>query len=491
MLRLPVTDPFASMKLADINITEIVEQTKNQLQKDTALTPALKMSIELILVVLVLLANRLGLNSQNSSIPPSQDINRKKTPKNNADKSAGGQPGRQGKTLIQTNTPDDIKKLWLERDQLPPGSYRDVGVVKRQVVDIDIRKVVTEYQAQVLVNAQGKRFVADFPAGVNSPIQYGTGVKAHAVYLSQYQLLPYNRIEEYFADQLGIAISAGTLFNFNQRAAELVSSSGAEDAIKQALLTSGLALHVDETGININGKRRWLHGASNAWWTYFYPHDKRGKEAMDEADILPHFTGVLCHDHWKPYYRYTQCRHSLCNAHHLRELERAWEHDGMNWAKSMQHLLNSINKHQINREEIVDSVCAQHYRDKYREILTLGDLECPPPDEKDRSTGQRGRLKRTKSRALLERLRNFEADVLRFMTEQGVPFTNNQGENDIRMTKVHQKISGCFRSHEGAKIFCKVRSYLSTCRKQDVSATDALKLLFNNKLPHIFIEEAE
>jgi len=187
-------------------------------------------------------------------------------------------------------------------------------------------------------------------------VQYGVGVKAHAVYLSQYQLLPYNRIEEYFADQLGMPISAGSLFNFNEEAAKRVTSSGAEAAIKKALQTTYQALHVDETGININGKRRWLHGASTTWWTYLYPHEKRSKVAMDEADILPHFTGVLCHDHWKPYYQYTQCKHALCNAHHIRELERAWEQDAMQWAKEMQTLLKEINKEQIDNPELDEDI---------------------------------------------------------------------------------------------------------------------------------------
>jgi len=223
------------MNLNSINITEIVEQTKAQLQEDKTLTPALKMSIELILVIVVMLASKLGLNSKNSSIPPSKDINREKQTKDKSDKPAGGQKGRTGKTLTQTKTPDEIEVILVDQDMLPEGRYREVGFQKRQVVDIDISKVVTEYQAQILENAQGKRFVGEYPEGINSPIQYGVGVKAHAVYLSQYQLLPYNRIEEYFADQLGIPISAGSLFNFNEQAAELVKSSGAEDIIKTAL----------------------------------------------------------------------------------------------------------------------------------------------------------------------------------------------------------------------------------------------------------------
>lgn len=473
------------MTLSNINIQEMVEQVKAQLQDDKAITPALKMSIEMILMVVVMLSEKLGLNSKNSSIPPSKDCNRKKTSKANAEKSAGGQKGRQGSTLSQTKEPDEIKTILVERDTLPKGKYREVGYQKRQVVDIDISKVVTEYQAQILENEHGKRFTAKFPNGVNSPVQYGSGVKAHAVYLSQYQLLPYNRIEEYFADQLGIPISAGSLFNFNEQAFKLVTRTGAEQAIKDALKSTPQTLHVDETGININGKGHWLHGASTSKWTYFYPHEKRGKDAMDEADILPHFTGIMCHDHWKPYYKYTQCQHALCNAHHLRELERAWEQDKMQWAKDLQALLKQINQQKLDEIELSQEN-QNKYHKQYKDILAQGHIECPPPDENSRIKGQRGRLKRTKSRALLERLQDYQEDVLRFMTSAEIPFTNNQGENDIRMTKVHQKISGCFRSMDGAQIFCLVRSYLSTCRKQNVSASQALNMLFRKELPEIF-----
>lgn len=180
--------------------------------------------------------------------------------------------------------------------------------------------MVTEYRAQILINETGKKFTAEFPQGVNSAIQYGDGIKAHAVYLSQYQLLPYKRIEEYFSDQLNIPISAGTLFNFNQKASDLIEKTGAENQIKAALRASPV-LHVDETGANINGKRRWLHCASSLTWTYFHAHDKRGKEAMDAAEILPCFTGILYDDHWKPYYRYILCEHSLCNAVRSRPID--------------------------------------------------------------------------------------------------------------------------------------------------------------------------
>ena len=190
--------------------------------------------------------------------------------------------------------------------------------------------------------------------------------------------------------------------------------------------------------------------------------------------------GILCHDHWKPYYKY-DCIHSLCNAHHLRELNRAWEQDKQAWAHEMKQLLENINKAVNNAGGALLNEEVKEWQDKYRALLEKAQIECPPPDKPEKA--KRGRVKRSKARNLLERLIDYEDDVLRFMTVACVPFTNNAAENSIRMTKVHQKISGCFRSMEGAEMFCRIRGYLSTCRKQGMSATQAMTLVFERKLP--------
>jgi transposase len=250
--------------------------------------------------------------------------------------------------------------------------------------------------------------------------------------------------------------------------------------VKKKLIHSPL-IHADETGINIDGKRLWLHSASNDQWTLFFPHGKRGSDAMNDIGVIPEFKGVLCHDHWKPYFKY-DCEHALCNAHHLRELERAFEQDKQQWAKEMQTLLIEMNKAVNDAGGKLDAKKTANYTKKYRAILDKAQIECPPPDESKRR-GSRGRIKRSKARNLLERLMNFEKETLRFLDNPVVPFTNNQGENDIRMTKVQQKISGYFRSQKGADIFCRVRSYISTCRKNGMRASEALSLLFSGKLP--------
>ena len=202
---------------------------------------------------------------------------------------------------------------------------------------------------------------------------------------------------------------------------------------------------------------------------------------MDDMGVLPRFKGILCHDHWKPYFTY-ECTHSLCNAHHLRELQRAWEQDGQDWARNMKTLLETINRKVIDAGGALDANESQQYRQQYQDLIKQGKIECPEPS-RPKKKGKRGRIKKSKSRNLLERLDNFQNEVLRFMDIDFIPFTNNLGENDIRMTKVQQKISGCFRSIEGARIFCRIRGYLSTCRKQGVSASQALALLFDGKMP--------
>mgnify|MGYP001025910939 FL=1 len=460
------------------NVQDLIQKVKEQIEQEKDLSPALKSSIEVLLLVVTMLAKRLGLNSKNSSTPPSADPNRKKNPKPKGTQKPGGQKGHKGNNLQPVENPDIVQKIPLDRNTLPEGQYRDGGYERRQIVDLDISAIVTEYQAEVLINDQGKRFVAPFPEGVSRPAQYGPGVKANSVYMSMFQLIPYNRVEDHFLEQMGMPISGGSIFNFNQEAYELLGSF--EQWLCNRLIFSDV-IHADETGINIGGKRVWLHNASNSWYTFFYPHHKRGHEAMDAMGILPCFQGILCHDHWKPYYHYN-VDHALCNAHHLRELEWAWEKDNQHWASEFIELLKEINKATEAAGGCLDPPEAEHFRQLYRNLIQDAEKECPPPDP-DKRKGKRGRIPRSKSRNLLERLRDYEFDVLRFMIDKRVPFSNNQAENDVRMTKVQQKISGCFRSWQGAEMFCRIRSYISTCRKHGVSATVALRLLFEGKLP--------
>jgi len=469
------------VKIQDIDVESTIESVKQSLKEEKGLSPALRSSLEVLLLLVGLLLNRITLNGSTSSIPPSQDPNRdKKESKPRASRKPGGQKGHKGITLEPVAEPDEIVPIKIDKRTIPKGvKYEEVSYESRQVFDIKICTVVTEYRAQILEGSDGYQYTAPFPAGVLARAQYGNTVKVQAVYLSQKQLIPYERVHEQFADQFLMPLSTGTIHNFNRKAFDMLEEY--ERWVKYELTNSTL-LHVDETGININGNRHWLHCASNLKFTYYYPHERRGTEAMNEIDILPHFTGVLCHDHWKPYYTYLFCLHSLCNAHHLRELQRAWEQDKQAWAKTMRQFLIELNAAVDEAQGKLDPDEATRWYARYRRITKKAQIECPAPTD-NRRKGASGRIKRSKSRNLLERLIKYEDDVLRFMSDAIVPFTNNLGENDIRMTKVQQKISGCFRSMDGALISCRIRGYLSTCRKNGVSATDALTMLFDGQMP--------
>lgn len=469
-----------------INIDETVKKVERLLAQSDELPPALEVAIQMLLTVVKLLVDRTGLNSSNSSKPPSSDPNREKKTRSKSNKPRGGQQGHPGSNLLPVEDPDAIKTIKVDRRTLPRGNYIECGYESRQLFDIRISRYVTEYRAQVLENERGKRFVADFPPELSRATQYGGSVKANAVYMSMFQLIPYERIQTHFSELFGIPLSAGSVYNFNVEAYQRLAPF---EALAKAQLRQAGALHVDETGINVDGKRLWIHNASNERWTLIAPHAKRGKDAMDEMGILPHFSGFLIHDHWKPYYRYENCAHVLCNAHHKRELTRAYEQDGQHWAKAMETLLDQINDAVKEAGGSLSEVDSKKWRRKYRQLLKKADAECPPPEDDPPEKKKRGRTARSKSRNLLERLRDYEEDVLCFMDNPLAPYTNNQGERDLRMVKVQQKVSGCFRSMKGAEIFCLVRSYLSTCRKHEVGVGEALECLFKGIWPE-FIQEA-
>ena len=308
------------MKIENIDIEATIEKAQVLIDQDEQLSASIKSMLEVLMLIITLLANRLNLNSTNSSKPPSSDPNRKKRSKKKTGRKPGGQKGHAGVTLKKIDKPDKIEVIKINQSELPAGAYHQTGFETRQVFDIDISKVVTEYRAQILEDTYGARHVAPFPEGVTKAVQYGTSVKAHSVYMSQFQLIPYNRIQDHFADQLHLPISEGSIYNFNKEAFRALSEF--ENMVKNKLTGSAFA-HADETGINIGGKRHWLHCVSNDFCTLYYPHEKRGTDAFNAMGVLPDFKGILCHDHWKPYYK-IDCTHALCNAHHLRELFSRW-----------------------------------------------------------------------------------------------------------------------------------------------------------------------
>lgn len=482
-----------TMNINNVNVHEIIAQARTMLQDSKSIPAELSVIFSLILTLFERLLTRLNKNSKNSSIPPSQDPNRAKS-KNNDDcttkRKPGGQPGRLAKVLQQISKPDEVISIPVDRAILPKDhSYKVVDYVKRQVVEFIIKSHVKEYRLEVLEDETGKRYIAEAPEGASRPIQYGASIKATSVYMNLYQMIPYARLQDFFLHQGDIPISEGSVFNFNKEASDRLDAFA---VVAKSRLEQANVLHTDETGINVNGKRLWLHNASNDKWVWLQPHATRGLKAMDEIGILPNFRGVMVHDGWSPYFTYKDASHSLCNAHHLRELQAAIEtYQSHTWARKMKALLLTINEATIAAGGVLKESEAQKYRRDYREIIAMGEIECPEllaPPLNPTSLGQKkkrgnGRVAQTKERNLLQRLKLHENETLRFMTDIEVPFTNNRGENDIRMTKVQQKISGCFKTIDNAKIFCRIRSYLLTAQKHGVHATDALTTLFSGKLP--------
>lgn len=460
------------MSVDKINITETIAKVERSLRRDKKISAELRSLVELLLLIVTLLVKKVNLNSRNSSKPPSTDPNRKRGSKRKGKgkkRKPGGQPGHNGNHLKLVKDPDRVVTIEVDRSTIPAGRYKRAGYAVRQVIDIVVSREVTEYRAEILENAKGKQYEAEFPEGVISQVQYGIGAKVQSTYMSQYQLVPLLRVGEQFRDQLGIELSKGTVSNWN---VELYKKLEPFEAWARRDLINAICNSADETGINVNGKRLWLHDVSNENTTLFHADEKRGKDAMDRMGILPHFKGTLIHDHWKPYFKY-DCKHGLCNSHHLRELESAIE-DGQKWATLMQDLLVEMNEAVKKAGGALSKRRARRFLKRYRRILTRADKEC--------SLNKKTRAQ-SKSRNLLERLRDYETETTRFLEDPNVPFTNNLGENDIRMTKVQQKISGCFRTMRGARVFCRIRSYLSTCRKRGIGASDALKMAFAGKLP--------
>ena len=384
----------------------LVKKASDLLKKDKSVSPAISTLIKMLITVISILLNQKNLNSCNSSLPPSQDPNRpRKSRKDKGQKKPGGQKGHLGAYLKLVDNPNEVEEILIDRKTLPFGDYTSVGFEKRQVFDVKISRHVKEYQGEVLEDQRGVQWVVQFPEGVDNPTQYGNDLKAHSVYMSQFQLIPQLRVSNYFKDQMNLPLGKVSVQNFNQCAYKKLESF--ENWARQTLLTSPLN-HADETGVNINGKKLWFHLLSNEKAALYQADKNRGIEAMNRMGILPLYKGIVCHDHWKSYYTYS-CIHSLCNAHHLRELERAWEQDGQKWAKSMKKLLLKINQEvHKTKDNRLSQKRVNYYEQKYRKILSIGDKKCPLAISDGK---KRGRVKPTKSRNLLDRLKEYEGDT--------------------------------------------------------------------------------
>lgn len=421
---------------------------------------------------------RLSKTSSNSSKPPSSDgLRRKpKSLRGKSDKKPGGQHGRAGKGLAQVSNPDIMTTYAPSTCDGCGADLDDIEgacVEKRQVIDIPEPNLnVTEHRVEAKTcPCCGKVSRARFPENVRGPVQYGERIRALVAYFSHQHFIPVNRVCEIFEDIFGIGLSSGTCANIDE---ELFAHLEAFESSLKAYLLASRVLHFDETGIRCAKKLHWVHVASSQLATFYTMHAKRGQEGMDAAAILPAFQGIGVHDHWFPYFTYRQVKHSLCNAHHLRELTFIYEQEKEAWAKRMYDFLIFANRQvdaHFDRGAFPPETLWQLEQD-YSEIVQEGlayHASLPPLPRK-----KRGKQKQRPGKNLLDRLDNQRENILRFIHDFSVPFTNNQGERDMRMAKLKQKISGSFRVFEGGVIFCRIRSYISTARKQGWNIWGAL-----------------
>lgn len=413
-------------------------------------------------------------NSNNSNKPPSSDGLRKGAPKNSREpssKPSGGQPGHQGSTRAINPNPDTIIELKPITECECGGSIivQTESFTVRQVTDIEpVRVVTVEYRAQDGVCAGcGKIHKASFPAEVEGTVSYGENLRAISTYLTTYQLLPLKRSTELIEDIFGLKISQATIVAAGKDAYDKLES--AEISIKNELIESDV-VHYDESGMRVAGKTQWLHSAGTGSATHYSIQKKRGYEAMDSIGILPNFRGTAIHDHWKSYYHYDKCAHGECNAHHLRTLKYLYEDLKVNWALEMICLLIRIKIHvamsRLFGADRLEQNDIEEYETVYRKILAGADKSEDAHIE---------------ARRMANRLTEYEQETLLFMLDFDVPFTNNLAERDIRMPKAKQKISGGFRTSDGANQFARTRSFISTLKKKGKKVIDGLVAVFNGR----------
>jgi transposase len=455
----------------------------------------LREQLDTALAQIAQLQAQLALNSHNFSRPPSSD-SFKRSPKSSTNTSkksgsgrkSGGQSGHAAATLEYNQNPSRYVR------HLPPYCAQcqhdlttvpvATGYLRRQVIDLPVGLSLETVEHQSFAKtcpACHTATQAPFPPEVRGWVQYGPRLRALAVYLSQVQLLPYARTCEVLNELFGVELSEGSLYSMLQQCYERLEP--VEQVIIHNLLTAPVA-HNDETGMYVEGLRQWLHVMSTLHFTFYGFHRARGKRATDDLGVLPLYKGISVHDGWASYFANLECQHALCNAHHLRELTFVASELGQLWAQRMIQLLLALKaevaKLRADGENGLSGEYLAGWQAQYQELIRQAYLANPPPQGGWSRKG-RGRPKKSKARNLVERMDERRVQVLAFATNFDVPFDNNQAERDLRMVKVQQKISSCFRSKRGATFFCRIRSYISTLRKQGQSAFRALVAVFEGQ----------
>jgi transposase len=421
---------------------------------------------------------RLNQNSSNSSVPPSANpYSKLKSLREKSGKKPGGQPGHKGHGLNLPHVPDQTVTLEAEKYAGCGADLQGINgrvIDTRYKIDFEVKTVVIAYeQTEAICPHCGTKTVADMSENLTATKQYGEGVDAAVVLLNQYGNVSVDKTTKLLSSLLDMPMSGGTVINIVNRCAK--SSKTTLEYIAESLKKSKI-LHVDETGVRVKGKNRWLHTASNAEYTYNTISMKRGRVGTDANGVLKDFRGTAIHDSLRQYFGYDNCFHALCGAHLQRELTAVIESDELKWAKQMKEELkemkSTVERYKANEKVELSRYYLKKFGERYSLILENGQLECP-------RTGGR---KQTKARNLLERFLSYRPEIMRFAVDFNVPFDNNQAERDIRNAKVKMKVSGGFRSEKGADTFAKLGSVVGSAVKQGKALVDTISNLFLHPL---------
>lgn len=471
-----ITREFVQQLLDQVaSLTATVDAQSKTLDAQTKLIAQLNQTIQE-------LKERLNKNSKNSSKPPSSDGLKKtaKSLRKPSGKKQGGQEGHPGTHLAVIAEPDETIRHMPSACEGCPHYEMCKGTAciaeKRHVIDAVVTVNITEHQALEIpiCMIHGGTRKGNFPEDIKATVQYGTDLQALSVALNTVGAVSVKRTHEILSAVFNIPIATGTISNMVSRCSEAVS--GAVNAIKQKLADSALG-HFDETGTRVEGKTWWVHNASNCEYTYLDISPKRGVKGMEQCGVLPGFGGIAVHDCWLPYWNYGEITHAVCCAHLLRELTGVCEnYPGQEWAPGFMDLLMEMKKVRDKAvdagKEALSGYYLRKFDKRYDELINKGREENPIPDPPEK---KRGRRKKGKVLALVERLALYKASVCLFTKNFFVPFDNNQAERDLRMIKVKNKVSGCFRSEEGARDYLKIMSYVGTAHKQGHNAYDAIR----------------
>ena len=437
-----------------------------------ALFQSMIMLINLLVAIFLEKTNQ--KNQKNSSKPSS---------KSEKDDSSVSQPGTKGKgkqetqeTIGNMRTIETVTIAEVSLCDVCGNDLREApcqGQERRTKIDIIFEKVIEHVDAEIKHCPDCDHMAkGSFPPDMPSPLQYGQGLKAYLINLVVGQMISLNRIQKLLKSMIGIVIAEATILKWVLRL-YLALEPWETQAVKKILQYS--TLHVDETSLRVNKKNHWIHVYSAGDITLKFLHRRRGIEAIEAINIIPRYSGSIIHDFWSSYLTYDHCGHGMCGAHIVRELTAIVEANGYRWAVNMKNLLletcKTVSKRKTKKLKPAEYVNLQK---RYRNILTRGESELPPIPPKP--NGRRGKIAKSDAHNLWERLKDYESAVLLFAKRPDVSFTNNRAERDLRMAKVKQKVSGCFRNELYAKAYCRISSYLQTMANQGYNPLIAIQM---------------